>query len=242
MTSLLDNSVIITGGLAGDGTAFKKTWVIHAGRRAEQVVTTVGVYGAKVRVGHGSKGGWDPFGPQRVVTKSDGNLLYELDGQPALQLYKKYLGNRASELPSSALLFPLAIRSARNDSREVVRTILAVDEQAQSLTFAGDIPQGSIAQLMRANFERLVSGASDAARMTMAVDTASPCLCIAVSCVGRRLVLGERTEEELEAVASSLPLGSVQVGFYSYGEISPFTAGSCDLHNQTMTLTTLSEG
>jgi hypothetical protein len=59
--------------------------------------------------------------------------------------------------------------------------------------------------------------------------------------VGRRLVLGSRTEEEIEATLEVLPKGTQQIGFYSYGEISPYTAGTCDLHNQTMTLTTLSE-
>ena len=66
-------------------------------------------------------------------------------------------------------------------------------------------------------------------------------LAIAISCVGRRLVLGERTEEETEATLDVLPDGTQQIGFYSYGEISPLSSGRCDLHNQTMTLTTISE-
>jgi hypothetical protein len=119
-----------------------------------------------------------------------------------------------------------------------VRTILAVDENAQSLTFAGDVPEGALAQLMRANFDRLIQGASNAA-LGCAGD--GPALSLAISCVGRRLVLGERTEAETEAVAEALPPGTAQIGFYSYGEISPYTDGTCDLHNQTMTLTTFGE-
>ena len=196
-----------------------------------------------MRVGHGSKGGWDIFGPERFVTRSKYNVLYELDGKPALQLYKEYLGERASGLPATALLFPLALRADPNDKKILVRTVLSVDEATQSMTFAGNIPEGHLAQLMRANFERLIEGASLAALSTLATTggPADETLSIAISCVGRRLILGERTEEEIEAVLHELPVGARQIGFYSYGEISPYASGHCDLHNQTMTLTTISE-
>ncbi len=239
LTDGLDPSVLITGGLAGDGAAFKSTWVLRNHQPTEKFVVAVGLYGPAVRLGHGSKGGWDPFGPERVVTRSSGNVLLELDHQPALALYKKYLGNRADGLPATALLFPLALRTA--GAPPLVRTILSVDEDAQSLTFAGDVPQGATAQLMRANFDRLICGAGTAAlECTPALD-ATPQLAIAVSCIGRRLVLGERAEEEIEAVCDQLPPGSSVVGFYSYGEIAPTGSGNCDLHNQTMTITTISE-
>ncbi|HNL88263.1 MAG: FIST C-terminal domain-containing protein [Nitrospira sp.] len=245
LNDTLGEAVVVTGGLAGDGTDFKRTWVIKDRMPIGGYVTAIGFYGDHVKLGHGSKGGWDKFGPERLVTKSKGNILYELDGRPALQLYKEYLGDRAAGLPATGLLFPLAIRSSNTDGKALVRTILAVDEAAQSMTFAGDMPEGVLAQLMRANFDRLVQGASDAA--TLAVNSRdhtsspSPTLSIAISCVGRRLVLGERTEEEIEATLDILPKGSSQVGFYSYGEISPYKSGACDLHNQTMTLTTIAE-
>lgn len=239
----LSKEVVVTGGLAGDGTRFQKTWVLSDRCAVQGHATAVGFYGSKVRVGHGSRGGWDPFGPERVVTRSQGNMLFELDGRPALDLYKEYLGDRAAELPSSALLFPLSIRSGKQADDHRVRTILHVNEADHSMTFAGDIPQGSHAQLMRANFDRLIDAAgasSTAAAGFVAVDC--PCLSIVVSCVGRRLVLGERTEEELEQAVGALPDGSVQVGFYSYGELSPIVGVGCDLHNQTLTTTTLCEG
>jgi hypothetical protein len=187
-------------------------------------------------VSHGSRGGWDIFGPERVITRASGNVLYELDHRPALALYKQYLGDRAAGLPATALLFPLSVRaSPREEPR--VRTILGVNEEENSLIFAGDVPQGSLAQLMRANFDRLIDGAGSAARLA-SVGTAANGqeLAIAVSCVGRRLVLGERAEEEVEAAAHVLSAAKL-VGFYSYGEISPFASGRCELHNQTMTLT-----
>jgi hypothetical protein len=207
------------------------------------MVTAVGLYGDSLRVGHGSKGGWDVFGVERKVTKSAANVLYELDGQPALALYKKYLGDRAAGLPATGLLFPLALRAPADRQKWLVRTILAVNEADQSLTFAGDIPEGYFAQLMSANFDRLVQGAGNAAQSAAltGVGEADEMLCIAVSCVGRRLVLGEHCEEETEATLGMLPPRTRQVGFYSYGEISPYAKGRCDLHNQTMTLTTIGE-
>jgi hypothetical protein len=244
--SVLPADVAVTGGLAGDGSRFQKTWVLVGDKPRTGHVTAVGFYGESLRFLHGCKGGWDKFGIERKVTKSRGNVVYELDGRPALGLYKEYLGDRAKGLPATGLLFPLAIRRTEEPGKLLVRTILGVEEESQSLTFAGDIPQGAYAQLMKANFDRLVDGASGAAEGIGASLRASAdlqALAIAVSCVGRRLVLGERCEEELVATLAALPSGARQVGFYSYGELSPhMSGGSCELHNQTMTLTLLTEG
>ena len=241
--SEVGKDVVVTGGLAGDGSRFKQTWVLKNGHASSKVVSAVGFYGDRIAIGHGSKGGWDKFGPERKVTHSEGNVLFELDGEPALQLYKNYLGDRAQGLPATGLLFPLALRADAQDDKALVRTILAVDEDKQSLTFAGDVPQGYLVQLMRANFDRLIGAAGDAALMTKETmgSEHTNTLAIAISCIGRRLVLGERVEEELETAIDVLPKGAKQVGFYSYGEISPYATGSCDLHNQTMTLTTIAE-
>ncbi|KTD32322.1 FIST N domain protein [Legionella moravica] len=243
-----DTNLVITGGLAGDGSRFKQTWTVLGGEILTRYVVAVGFYGSHIHIGHASKGGWDKFGPVRRVTRSESNVLYELDYQPALHLYKEYLGEKASELPSSGLLYPLAIRElSGTESIQLVRTILAVDEQEQSLIFAGDIPTGCHAQLMRANFDRLIESANEAGQLANHrmlndhLDTLGPLLAIDISCVGRRLLLGERTEEEIESALISLPKGSTQIGFYSYGELSPFTVGKCELHNQTMTITTFYE-
>lgn len=233
--------VAVTGGLSGDGAKFGRTAVCLDGPDPSEQVVAIGLYGERLRVGYGSLGGWDPFGPERRITRSDGNVLYELDGEPALALYKRYLAEHAPALPASGLLFPLAVRHA--DQIPVVRTILAVSEADQSLTFAGDVPVGHRARLMKANFDRLLDGASGAARTSFdAIGSAEPDLAILISCVGRRLVLKQRIEEEVEGVRDVLGAGAVLTGFYSYGEISPFTPSArCELHNQTMTITTLAE-
>jgi hypothetical protein len=242
VNGVLPPSVAFTGGLAGDGARFARTWIIADRRPAPGYVAAVGLYGDAVQVGHGSKGGFDAFGVERRVTRARGKVLYELDGKPALEVYKQYLGERAAALPASGLHFPFTVRADGNDDKRLVRTILAVDEDSQSLTFAGDMPEGSYAQLMHSNFDRLIQGAGEAA-VSSRPGTApgQAALAIAVSCVGRRLVLGERTEEEIEATLEALPPATEQIGFYSYGEISPFASGHSDLHNQTMTLTTICE-
>lgn len=236
----LPEGVVVTGGLAGDGSRFGSTFVLRGGRPTTHTICAVGLYGDKVRIGHGSRGGWDKFGHERVVTRSKGNVLYELDGKPALDIYKEYLGERASGLPATGLLFPLAIRACQDDPKPLVRTILAVDDEQNTMTFAGDVPEGSIAQFLYANFDRVIGSAGDAAERA-AEPAQEGTVAVAISCVGRRLILCERTEEEIEAALDALPMGSHLVGFYSYGEISPYASGTCDLHNQSMTLTTFSE-
>ena len=238
----LPRGVVVTGGLAGDGARFERTVVCVDDVAKEGQVGVLGLYGTRLKVGYGSLGGWDSFGPERLITRSKGNVLYELDEQPALDLYKRYLGEHARGLPATGLLFPLSVRNPEGE-REVVRTILSVDEQAQSLTFAGDVPHGAYARLMKANFDRLVDGAHGAAKTSYeALGSQSPELAILISCVGRKLVLKQRTEEELEAVRSVLGEGATLTGFYSYGEICPAAPNAdCELHNQTMTITTFSE-
>ncbi len=241
LNAALPPGVVVTGGLAGDGRRFQHTWVLHDGRPLEHCISAVAFYGDALVVGHGSKSGWDLFGPERLVTRSEGPTLYELDGRPALDLYKQYLGAHAAGLPATGLLFPLSLRTGAPGEDRLVRGVLGVDEARQALTFGGDVPQGARAQLMRASADRLVQGASQAGYQGLAPRAQGPVLAIAISCVGRRLVLGERTEEEIEATLEALPATSRQVGFYSYGEIAPLADGRCDLHNQTMTLTTLGE-
>ncbi len=242
MASKLPAGVPVTGGLAGDGERFLRTWVCCDGAPAQGMAVAVGLYGDdSVSLWHGCKGGWDTFGPERVVTRSKDNVLFELDNEPALSVYERYLGEHAAGLPASALLFPLALR--RNGSQAVVvRTVLGTSREAGSMTFAGDIPQGATVQLMRADFDRIIDGASEAASMISLGDIpGTSAACVPISCVGRRIILKHRTEEELEEVVNHLAPGMPHVGFYSYGEISPMVGSSCELHNQTVTLTVFAE-
>ncbi len=239
----LADKIPVTGGLAGDMAYFAETVIVHNRPGIKNIVLGIGFYGDSIQTGYGSLGGWDSFGVDREVTRSEKNILYSLDGQPALELYKKYLGDHAANLPASALLFPLSMMLEDKET-SVVRTILAVNEQDGSMTFAGDIPEGSFVRLMKASFDRLIDGANDAAEMAqISLKNSHPDLAILISCVGRKLVLKQRIEEEVEAIRQVLGDAPALTGFYSYGEICPLKPfeSHCELHNQTMTITVFKE-
>jgi len=254
MRKVIGADTPLTGGLAGDGADFRQTLVGADCVPRARTIAAVGLYGAAIQVGHGCAGGWDLFGPRRQVTKSAGNVLFALDGRPALELYERYLGPEESkDLPGSALLFPIQVHDAEKPETAVVRTVLAIDRAAGSMTFAGDIPQGWTAQFMRGNLDRLAAGAAEAARQARGGvhggkkgskdgNNNGEIFSILVSCIGRRLLMGQRANDEVEAAGAELGRDTPRVGFYSYGEISPHAqSGLCELHNQTMTITTLAE-
>jgi hypothetical protein len=234
-------NVLIMGGLAGDAARFEKTVVGLNQLPSQGQIVALGFYGDKLVLSHGSLGGWESFGLERTVTKSKENVLSEIDDKNVLELYKNYLGKYAEELPGSALLFPLSIKI--DDSEEpIVRTILSIDENNHTMTFAGDIPEGSKVRFMKANFDRLIDAASGAADACLEINSFTPKLALLISCVGRKLILGNRIDEEVEAVSEIFGAQTMLTGFYSYGEISPVKPfADCVLHNQTMTITSLNE-
>jgi hypothetical protein len=239
-TGLNSIGIPVTGGLAGDGTRFGSTWVMADAPAAQNLIAVLGFFG-DLDVKSGCAAGWHEFGAERLVTRSRNNVVYEIDHQPALALYTKYLGDLAQDLPSSGLRFPLSIRATVQDE-PVIRTLLAVDASENSLTFAGEVPEGSFCRLMKTDVDSLIDGSGMAARAAASEASGDPSLCLVVSCVGRRLVLGQLTEEELDIVRERLGPTAAIAGFYSYGELAPFRdIARCQLHNQTMTLTTLTE-
>ncbi len=237
LASQLPASVKVTGGLAGDGDRFQKTLVGLDELPADGRIVAIGFYGERLRLHFGCEGGWSPFGPERVVTRSAGNQLFELDGRSALALYKSYLGDQARGLPGTAFRFPLSVHPV-GSAAPVVRTILSIDEAVPSMTFAGDIPLGARVRFMRASYEDILDGA---ARAAAAARGDAPELVLCVSCIGRRIVLGQRVEEETELVRDAVGSAAVIAGFYSYGELAPQGDGACQLHNQTMTITSIAE-
>ncbi|MBL1244992.1 MAG: FIST C-terminal domain-containing protein [Sulfurimonas sp.] len=242
IASVVYSDVVVSGGLAGDKDKFEKTWIIEDGSINEGVVCAVGFYGDNVHFQVASKGGWDSLGLTRVVTKSKDNVIYEFDGKSALEIYKRYLGDKVKDLPSSALLFPLELKNNFAAEEKEVRSVLGIDEEKNTLIFGGDIPQGSYVTFMKGNFNRLVNGASESAeKLDFSNYHNEPLLCIAISCVGRKLLLKSRIDEEIEAVEEVLPKDANVIGFYSYGEISSPASGICTLYNQTMSLTAIWE-
>jgi hypothetical protein len=243
LSSVVGANIPINGGLAGDGAAFKQTWVLDDQGLSTNRLACIGLYGDSLRFSQGSYGGWSPFGPARKVTRCENNVLFELDGEPALSVYKRYLGEHAKGLPASGLLFPFAMLGSDHSESGLIRTILGVDEKEGSLTLAGDIdPQGYL-KLMHAGTDALVDGAEHAASSAMENHTdLTNGLALMVSCVGRKLVMGGRVDEEVEAVANVFGGAVTVAGFYSYGEIGPYGANChARLHNQTMTVSLITE-
>ena len=235
-----DKDFCITGGLCGDGSRFEKTVAGYNDAREGEVVA-IGLYGESLEVSFASFGGWIPFGPERMITRSVKNVLFELDGQPALDLYSNYLGDKASELPEASLFYPLYL-TEKDRKHPVVRTILGIDKEKSSMTLAGNVPTGGSVQLMLASADALLEGSLEAAKLAFQKRKKPAELALLVSCIGRKLVLSQRAEEEIEEVISVIGDEVKVGGFYSYGEIAPFYGekqGS--LHNQTMTLTLFSE-
>lgn len=245
--SVLGGRVKVSGGLAGDGPRFGKTIIIDDGIAKENCVLAIGFYGKKLCFSHGSEGGWQEQGDSFEITKSSGNIMFELNGQNAYETYAKILGDKAKELPVSGLLFPLKIWHPNYPQHDIVRTLLAVDKENGSLTFAGDMPVGWRAQSMIGTNENLILGSKQAAlksiaKFTSEFENIKPNLCLFVSCVGRRLLMGDEAQKELNEVIESLPNGTNISGFYSYGEIAPHRLTNlCSLHNQTLTLTLIGE-
>lgn len=238
----LPENVTLSGGLAGDGTLYKETFIIADSYPKKNCLVAIGFYGDQARFGYASIGGWAPFGIERIITKSKDNILYELDDKPALALYKEYLGEYATDLPASGLYFPLMVRSA-DSKRTFIRTIQRVDETRNALVFSGDVPEGYYSKLMRSNFDKLIDGSKQAAQKSLTtLGREHAQLAILVSCVGRKLVLDQLTSEEIDAARSVLKEETPFTGFYSYGEISsPDKNAICELHNQTMTITLIAE-
>jgi len=232
-------NAVISGGLAGDAARFEIPYVGLNQMPTTGNVIAIGLYGDFIQVGHSSLGGWDEFGHERTITRSNKNILCEIDGRSALDLYKEYLGPYKDQLPSSALLFPLSVKNSDSEVK-VVRTILSIDEDKNCMIFAGNIPEGSKVRLMKANFDSLIDASSEAAQNASSGQQVD--LSILVSCIGRKLILQGRIEEEIQVAKAIFGNETVITGFYSYGEISPFNDKvKCELHNQTMTITTLTE-
>jgi hypothetical protein len=243
MAKHLPKGIGVTGGLTGDGTNFIETLVGANQMSESKNVVALGFYGTCLNVHYGSVSGFAPFGPERKITRSKDNILYELDGEPALGLYKKYLGDHVQDLPTQCFYFPLYYQT-KDMKKGIVRTILGVDEKIGSMTFAGDLEEGGTARLMKTNIDNLVSGAEDAAKACLSAGASSPGLAIIMSCVGRKIIMKQRVEEEIEVVEEIFGPKTHLTGFYSYGEIAP-SKNTLDptihLHNQTISITTFAE-
>ena len=238
--TIIDNTVK-TGGMAGDGERVEKTYVMANSTPKQNLIAALAFYGDSLIIKTGTQGGWSEFGTKRIITKSSHNIIYELDQEPMLDYYKRYIGGYEESIQRAGFKYPICIKKDDEDIG-VIRTLLYVNEEDKSVMFGGDVPQGYSAQLMKPNIDRLILGAADAAKESK-LDSHKQALGLVVSCAGRRAVMGDFVDEELEALSDELGSNVQLVGFYSYGELAPLKSdlNKCILHNETMTLTVVYE-
>jgi hypothetical protein len=245
LKDVLGDACPLSGGMTGDAGEYTQALVGADTAPTSNVAVAIGLYGSSVRVSYGRGCGWDAFGPRRRITRADGNVLYELDGRPAFELYERYLGDEFGNGVPAGVLFPLLLSHPDRPERSFVRAALGLDQSTAAMTLAGNVPEGWMARLMRGSLDRLSLAAAGAARemcagMPSGVD--GDRLAIIVSCTGRMLLMGQRTIDEVDFATREIPPDVRCFGFYSYGEIAPTAAPEhAELHNQTMTITGLAE-
>ncbi len=232
---------LLLGGLAGDSGKFVKTAVFHNDQTYSDHIIGLGFYGENIDFSHSSKAGFRSFGGVRQITKANDHIVFEIDGQPALKVYKESLGKHADDLPSTGLMFPLALLNNQQSETGLIRAVLGVNEADQSINLAGDVDSGTFFKLMRAENQSLIGGAQGAAEK-VSKNATSDSIGILISCVARRMVMGDAVEDEIDAALAELKNCQNVAGFYAYGEFGPFfSLVDCQLHNQTMTVNVISE-
>ncbi len=241
MESVFGPQVPISGGAAGDARAMKQTWQFIGSRVLTDSVTAI-AFSGNVQVGTGVRSGWFPAGVPKTVTRAAGNVVYEMEGEPALAVYRRYLGPLADKLPAVGIQFPFGIVDEVGSLGEspILRAPMAINETDGSVTFAGEIPQGSTIGLTTGgSATSLLDASADAARRAMdALGGVSPSMIFFYSCMARKILLGTRTGEETERISNVVGRHVPIIGFYTYGEYCPNVSGNeCKLHNETATVT-----
>lgn len=242
INSMLKSHVSVTGGLAGRESYIGSNFIIDQGELKTNRVIALAMYGEHLQVNYNAQGGWDSFGIESLVTKSKDNHVLEIDGEPALDFYKAMVDpNILTDVKKLGFKHPIKVRNDEH-ANPVIRALLDIDESEKSLIMAEEIPVGSYVRVMKANVDRLIIGAENAAKTISQEPNQKHELAILISCAGRRKVLAELVSEEIEAVVEQFPSNTKSIGFYSYGEISPFyEIPKTSLHNLTMCVTTFSE-
>lgn len=235
-----NKNVLIGGGMAGDPEV-KDTWVISKQGKRTQAVVAVGFYGDNFQMMISTESGITPLGVERTVTKSDKNILYEVNHKPALEFYREFLGDNFKDLTKSAIQYPIAVsKDYKISQAELVRTPYTINEKDQSVTFTGEVPEGLQIRLMMAGSENMVSGSEKAAQDTktrIKKAKGDPAFVLLVSCASRKMVMGEFTEEEIDMVQTVLGQKDYTIsGYYAFGEIVSAQGGTCVLQNQTINL------
>jgi hypothetical protein len=248
--SVLGKSIKIAGGTSGDGGLFIQTYQYYNDQVLTDSIVAVAFEG-NFSLGMGSGCGWFPVGTTKQITKSDGNTLYELDGMPALQVYEKFLGRYASQLPAVGVEYPLGLLGSHDDDEGdeyfLCRATMGVDREKKSITFAGDVPQGALVKMTMGNENDVIEAGRKAAEDALAEmkinskDIRAKAIFL-YSCMARKIVLGSRTGEEIAEIRKKVGNNVPIIGFYTYGEYAPSgKRKQARFHNETVTLTIIGQ-
>ncbi|MCP5108360.1 MAG: hypothetical protein GY950_33545 [bacterium] len=242
----LGEDVEIVGGYLGNEGQSENTFQFYNGKVYEDAMPGLLIIGTEeFRTGIGVRSGFESIGNRLVCTDSEGNVVKELDNEPALDLYKELLGaERSKRLPGICLEYPFGLIdekvSLSGEEYFQLRAGLSVDHEEGTITLAGSIPEGSSITLTTASRGDIINGAGSAAEQAKeSLRGAVPRFVLMFSCVGRRRVLGRRTGEEVEAVKKVLGEDVPVIGFYTFGEIGPIDKMKAELsqakfHNETL--------
>jgi hypothetical protein len=243
LASALGPHVPIAGGTAGDDGEFRNTWQFFGSDVLSDAIVAIGFSG-DFSFGTGVSSGWSPIGIAKKVTKARGNVVYELNGQPALEVYERFLGKHADKLPSVGVEYPLGLVNGVgccDEDFHLLRATMSVNRSDGSIVFAGEVPEGSMVRLTCGDHASILEAAEKAAASALAdLGDATAVMAFFYSCMARKIVLGRRTREEIHRIRSAIGPRLPIVGFYTYGEYCRIKrGGSSLLHNETACVTVI---
>ena len=242
----------IVGGSLGDEDKFKNTYQYYNGKVYQDTVVGMLFCSDKIKTGTGVRSGWESVGSRFKCTKAKGNIVYKFGDKTALQVYTEYLGSaRAKKLPAIGLEYPMGLVDERAKIEGYdyfqIRCPLAVNEKDGSVTFAAAIPEGKEVTLTYSSRTSIINGSKlSAIQSRKTLGGATPKLIMMFSCVARKMVLGRRTNDEINSVKQVFGKNIPLIGFYTYGEIGPIdkriqSLKSTRWHNETVVLWVLGE-
>jgi len=241
----LPPEITIAGGLSGGANAEVSVtpWVLIDGKICAMSACAVGLIGPTVEVVPATGGGWRQIGKDCICTQSYHRTLFELGGRRADDVYREFIHKHTGEGESFECVdYPLAIGTDGLEM-QIVRDVVEIDDDKGALVLAGDIPENAVVRVMHSNADDILDGVDEAVERLRSkmILPKSNALCICISCMGRKVVMGERTAEEPRLVKEKLGSKISHAGFYAFGEISTTTSGSPYVHNHTITLVMIRE-
>lgn len=226
----LGEDIPILGGLTADDYTFDKTYQFFHDQVLSDSVPVLVFFG-DLQISHGVSSGWKPISPKSRVTKVEGNVVYEIEGQRALDFYQDYLG--AERFVNNYAIHALAVFEEKE--RFYMRAPNSYDLDSGTVTFFADIPEQVLVQISDASREDIL--AASKASLQEALNHypgTQPTAALLISCSARRRILGTSTSQEYQLIKTHLPQGLPCCGFYAYGEIAPLEQnGSTRFHNKT---------